>query len=43
MTTLDECRPIFKTEILREELVDIYSEMAEYKKKLFYFDWKGRD
>lgn len=42
MKTLDKDRPIFKTEMSREELIQLYSEIQKYSKKLFYFDWKNR-
>lgn len=42
MKTLDERRPIFQSELTRNELEDIYRELNKYQNSLFYFDWKNR-
>lgn len=42
MTTLEDNRPIFKTEVSRAELVELYKEVEKYQRSLFYFDWRNR-
>lgn len=42
MQELHENRPLFKTELSREELIGFYSELTDYQRKLFYFDWRNR-
>lgn len=42
MKTLEDKRPVFKTEIDREYLKKVYTELSHYGKELFYFDWQNR-
>lgn len=42
MKTLDSDRPIFRNEVGREELCRIYSELQNYSRQLFHFDWRHR-
>lgn len=40
---LEQNRPLFKTSIDTDKLYEIYDDLIEYQKKLFYFDWQHRE
>lgn len=42
MKKLESGRPVFKTGIPREKLAEVYDELTEYSRSLFYFDWEHR-
>ncbi len=43
MQDWQEGRPLFKTEIPLERLKQVYDQLMDLKKQLFYFDWKNRN
>lgn len=43
MKMLSENRPIFRTGVPRKQLNEIYNELIEYGRSLFYFDWERRE
>lgn len=42
MKTIENTRVLFKTEIKRSVLERVYTELANYSKSLFFFDWENR-
>ena len=42
MKTLEKNRPIYRNEVSREELMEVYADLNRYCRDLFYFDWRNR-
>lgn len=42
MKTLEKNRPIYRNEVSREELMEVYADLNRYCHDLFDFDWRNR-